>query len=145
MSAAAAIALVWQSTLLLGLGALASLAYRQRPARGHYALLLAALLTLTFPVLALGVGTLGWGLLPAPSPAPLVTPSALPSGAQDSAEPTLPFELLARGGAPAATVTTPALRSEPANAAPPDTPAASLAFSLSSLPWRRIALATWAT
>ena len=54
---------LWQSTLFLSLGLVASLALRHRPARAHRLVLLAMLAALVTPVLSQVARLGGWGLL----------------------------------------------------------------------------------
>ncbi len=61
--------LIWQSTLFLAAGVLASLAWSRWPARAHRALVLSMVAALGTPLLSLTVRGLGWGWLAEPSTA----------------------------------------------------------------------------
>ncbi len=54
---------LWQSTLFLGLGLVASILLAKRPARAHRFLLLAMFAALVSPILTQAVRRTGWGLL----------------------------------------------------------------------------------
>jgi hypothetical protein len=59
--------LVWQSTLCLGLGIAASVAWRRRAARAHQLLWLAILVVVLSPAMSWSARQLGWGLIATPA------------------------------------------------------------------------------
>lgn len=65
--------IVWQASGFLIAGLAASVVLRNRPARGHQALLLAILAALIAPALTEGGRRLGWGLLASPRPTASLT------------------------------------------------------------------------
>ena len=62
------VTVLWQSSLCLGLGLVASVVFRRRPARAHGVLLCAVVAAVLGPLATVGFRSAGWGVLPPASP-----------------------------------------------------------------------------
>lgn len=84
--------LLWQSTVLFGLGLLASWSLRRRVGQAHFVLFLSLAMSLFLPVGNAVVGWNGWGLLtPAPAPVSVESAASSSSGSIELEAPSVPL------------------------------------------------------
>jgi beta-lactamase regulating signal transducer with metallopeptidase domain len=137
--------LLWQSSLFLTVGLLASLTLRRCPARAHRALILAVIAALLTPLLSQSVRRTGWGMLRPFEPKVVRTEVSAPAS-PDFVEPrgsrvTGPFAASgtlvdSHRATSVAAVANASANQAPAVASAPN----SHAFTFS---WRRMALGSW--